>query len=477
MLTKINGQFGAMPKHTSIIGAAGTGKTEQIKTLIQALDQSHTDYYVVAYTNRAAKVLRDRGITATTVHKTLYECRKKEPEEIVEVMVPILDSATRLPQRDEKGQILYGVHEEAKWEFAFKKDAFKASDVLIIDEASLLPSTMWGEIFDNWPGDIVIAGDQNQLPPVEIGEEDQRDERFVGFFHRAAKTPTIYTGGNLDNKRIKDGSAVLPAIYDYICSPKNPTGRFPDLNVPGEYDYIDLTKDTNIDSAVIDILEAADIVIAWKNDECNFINEVIRRRRARNLGRAYTPYPLPGDRIVAGKHYIHTTTIQKRYWDKEQGCEVEYEKEEKEQLVTRGEEYVIESVDHPDARNNVVWVTLKDVRLSIPLSIAQIDGGRARKELNAITWNYAYAITCHKAQGTGWGTVVVVDSYSMPKDAQRWRYTAATRAEKHVIVIRSGISFDKRKLLEAIFDEPRVPAPPSENRLRLRKMLEEKFDK
>lgn len=474
MTQQTNGQFGAMPNAKIIIGAAGTGKTHKILELIAEMTANDKSYVVVAYTNRAAKVLRERGIPASTIHKTLYESRKKDPEEYTEVMIPVFDPTTRLPQRDERGQIIYGIEEEPVWEFAFKEGAFDASDTLIIDEASLIPSTMWRDIHDKWPGLIYIVGDHNQLPPVEMGDEDRRDERWIGYFHRAAQTPDIDLGGNENNRRVKNETSALPIIYEHIYARRNPQGHFPDIDVEGQYNYIDLTKDTLLDSSILPILESADIVVTWKNDECVFINDLIRQRRARSAGLKHTPYPRAGDKILAKRHYYKTTVTTRQYWDKEQGCQVEYEKEEKEQLVMSGEEYVIASVTSPDAKNNVIWVLLEGVRDAVPLSIAHIDGGRANKALSPITWDYAYAITCHKAQGSGWKTVVVVDSYCMPKDAQRWRYTAATRASEHVIVIRSGISFDKRKLVGHTVDlEP--PAPPSENRQRLRDILESRW--
>lgn len=458
----------------SLVGAAGTGKTHNIKALIKEYQARNTNVLVVAYTNRAAKVLRDRGVAAQTIHKTLYKSQKVEPEEIIEVMLPILDPNTRLPRRDERGEIMYGVHEEAKWQFLFRKDEFGEGDVLIIDEASLLPSQIWADIFANWPGIIIIAGDPNQLPPVEIDPEKVVPQ-FEGFFFEIAKVPTIFTGDNADNKRVSEG-ARLPLIYEHICSPRNPRGEFPDIDITGEYNYIDLTKTKTIEPGVVDILYSADIVIAWKNDECAYINDIIRKHRAQERGVRYTPYPQPGDRLVAGSHYFHIEVIKKHYWDKEAKCEVEYEKEEREQLITKGEEYTIESVDTADTKNNVLWVKFQDVGMAIPLSLAAIDGGRARRELKAINWKYGYAVTAHVAQGTGWPVVAVVDSYCYP-DAKKWRYTAATRAANHVIAIRSGISFDKRPLVEPFEVDAPIVFEESENRQRLRDMLRVRFDK
>jgi exodeoxyribonuclease-5 len=45
-------------------------------------------------------------------------------------------------------------------------------------------------------------------------------------------------------------------------------------------------------------------------------------------------------------------------------------------------------------------------------------------------FDYAYAITCHKSQGSEWDNVAVISEYHREWDMARWRYTAATRAAK-----------------------------------------------
>lgn len=58
---------------------------------------------------------------------------------------------------------------------------------------------------------------------------------------------------------------------------------------------------------------------------------------------------------------------------------------------------------------------------------------------NALQVKYAYAATCHKAQGGQWANVFVDLSYippeAMGKDFYRWLYTAVSRARKHLYFI------------------------------------------
>jgi ATP-dependent exoDNAse (exonuclease V) alpha subunit len=51
---------------------------------------------------------------------------------------------------------------------------------------------------------------------------------------------------------------------------------------------------------------------------------------------------------------------------------------------------------------------------------------------------YAYAITCHKAQGSEWDKVLVLEE-RFPFDKEehaRWLYTACTRASEKLILVR-----------------------------------------
>jgi exodeoxyribonuclease-5 len=52
---------------------------------------------------------------------------------------------------------------------------------------------------------------------------------------------------------------------------------------------------------------------------------------------------------------------------------------------------------------------------------------------------YAYAITCHKAQGSEWDKVLVFEE-SFPFDKtehRRWLYTAITRAKEKLVIVKA----------------------------------------
>ena len=85
----------------SLQGPAGTGKTEQIYDRYYGL----SGVMILAPTNKAAHVLRTRGITtAQTIHSALYDI--KPTGVVFKIEVPVIDPVTHLPVKDSKGRII-----------------------------------------------------------------------------------------------------------------------------------------------------------------------------------------------------------------------------------------------------------------------------------------------------------------------------------------------------------------------------------
>ena len=69
---------------------------------------------------------------------------------------------------------------------------------------------------------------------------------------------------------------------------------------------------------------------------------------------------------------------------------------------------------------------------------------RENEHFNALQIKFAYAVTCHKAQGGQWSAVFVdrclFGDEPMTRDMLRWLYTAITRATERVYLV----NFDER---------------------------------
>ncbi len=62
---------------------------------------------------------------------------------------------------------------------------------------------------------------------------------------------------------------------------------------------------------------------------------------------------------------------------------------------------------------------------------------RAVKEELICRFEFAYAVTCHKAQGSEFDFVIVFDeSWAFGEEKNRWLYTAITRAKEKLLIIR-----------------------------------------
>ena len=81
----------------------------------------------------------------------------------------------------------------------------------------------------------------------------------------------------------------------------------------------------------------------------------------------------------------------------------------------------------------------KAVNVSVPRAFF-LDGPETvpwTQRKGADEFDYGYALTVHKAQGSQWDSVVLFDeSYMFREHRDRWLYTAVTRAAERLIVVR-----------------------------------------
>ncbi len=93
--------------------------------------------------------------------------------------------------------------------------------------------------------------------------------------------------------------------------------------------------------------------------------------------------------------------------------------------------------------NQLYYSIMEDPELFGPYTPADARLKALRKNpyWNALQVKYAYAVTCHKAQGGQWKNVFVDVSYIPPDamglDFYRWLYTAVTRASERLYLIKN----------------------------------------
>ena len=128
-------------KEVSLSGAAGTGKTTLAKDLMAKLVDQVYDVAIVAPTNKAAAVLNDKGLTATTIHSLFYVPVKEAGK-------PVRFACTK--------DLTSGQLPPGKLTFA---------EVIAVDEASMIHSKVLADL-KQMCRHLILIGDQHQLPPV-----------------------------------------------------------------------------------------------------------------------------------------------------------------------------------------------------------------------------------------------------------------------------------------------------------------------
>ena len=93
----------------------------------------------------------------------------------------------------------------------------------------------------------------------------------------------------------------------------------------------------------------------------------------------------------------------------------------------------------PKTENDRLFYSVLEDYVDITVKRERMKKMKADPHYNALQVKYAYAVTCHKAQGGQWQNVffdqgVMSDEYLTP-DYFRWLYTAFTRASKTLYLV------------------------------------------
>jgi exodeoxyribonuclease-5 len=172
------------------------------------------------------------------------------------------------------------------------------------------------------------------------------------------------------------------------------------------------SKVINIRDVVQNEVMEADQILVGRNKTRFTYN-----RRLRELHGRLTPYPEAGDRIVCLRNNHELGLLNGAIWDVNKTisvdddlCRMNIEPQE------GGAELTVEAHSLPFLGKgaDIPWWERK----------------------SAEEFDYGYALTCHKAQGSQWDNVLLFDeSYCFRKDRNKWLYTAVTRAAKRVTIV------------------------------------------
>lgn len=360
-------------------GYAGTGKTTLIAYLRQALREhdEHAGVAFCAYTGKAAQVLAEK----------LREQRVMRRGDSVSTI----------------HSLIYTSEETAdgspRW---IRKDKLER-DLIVVDEASMVDETIWRDLL-SFEVPVLAVGDHGQLPPVGssfnlMAEPVLRLERV---FRQAQGSPIIEVAA------MARTAGAIP-VAEFGPGVRKLNQRLPETG-----------------QAVQEMLEnwrPELLVLCGYNATRVKLNTAIRGMRD-----IEGPEPQTGDVVVClrnnrARHLYNGMLGRIRHLSKASGSEGSdwYEAE----IELEGEDYRYSGYILREQFG--AQTTLPDVPLAP-------DGERGD------LWDFGYALTVHKAQGSQAPGVLVFEERfprSSDEEWRRWLYTAVTRAETRLTVIGS----------------------------------------
>jgi len=439
-----------------LTGYAGTGKTSLVGALVKTLRQLEQPVMLLAPTGRAAKVFsRYAGVPAYTIHRRIYRQKSLvEPDNfqanvnLHRHMLFIVDEASMIANNS-SGASIFG------------------SGRLLDDLIHFVYSCEGCR--------LILVGDTAQLPPV--GEERSpalEVKRLEGYgltVRQACLTEVVrqqQTSGILWNATLL--RKLLSEGY---------TMSLPRLRVKGFPDVISLSS-----AELVEALEESyhrcgkdeTIVITRSNRRANLYNQGIRARLL-ELEEELSS----GDQVMVAKNNYYWIKDEER--EDDEGAKKNSNRKRSEEgvisFIANGDMAIIKRLTH---QRKFYGFRFADATLQFPdygdleleatvlLDTLQSDAPaltheeqerlfqgvweewpeltdkrermkklREDRHYNALQIKYAYAVTCHKAQGGQWSHVYIDQGYlteeMLSSDYFRWLYTAITRATERVYLV------------------------------------------
>ena len=296
--------------------------------------------------------------------------------------------------------LIYDAYYDKRTEkFHFKKKpAYELSGVklIVIDEISMVPKNLLLDLAA-YKIPIVALGDDGQLPPIGEynGLLDHPHIVLTEIHRQAENNPIIYL-----SMLAREGKKI-PFIYD------DP--------------FVKVISRKDLD---INMLMWADQILCAKNDTRRSLNNSIRKKKGYS-----DPLPEIGDKMICLRNY----------WDiiNDDGYPLINGTIGEATYVSKGKDYDILGQDFT-------------IDLKVPYSKSEFSGlvidanpfkGYAPEKYHKgrrkiLSFDYGYAITVHKSQGSEFDKVLLYDELLYGVDHKKLLYTGITRAgEKLVLVL------------------------------------------
>ncbi len=421
----------AMKQVFTLGGYAGTGKSTILPDILDATGLEPSQIAFAAPTGKAAKVmgnkLRAQGIKVypTTIHKLIYTPKPQKAEVLerelrdLEVFIVMLKNGDVAPPT---GDLKADLQEAEKKAHILQRDLDRAYDLndlrftlnpdsvlvkeniqlIILDEGSMVGLEIANDL-EEFEIPILVMGDPGQLPPVGdkpgFFKPDELPDAFLTEVHRQAA----------DN----------PIIYLATLVRKGDRADF------GDYGNGVLIVPPKKDEFTLDLERECQVIVGRNKTRWKLTSKMRRE------GGLLDPLPHMGEPLIMCKnHKEHPELVN--------GTPV-FATEDLGSSYEEGMARFLAKIADEEGKRFTCYAYqgLFEEHLKREKNYATASKQAAfRSRINDAQIDFGWAITCHKSQGSQWDEVIVHDeSSAFREDADKWLYTAITRAAERLVIV------------------------------------------
>ncbi|MCF8372002.1 MAG: AAA family ATPase [Bacteroidales bacterium] len=425
-------------------GFAGTGKTTMIKALVDTLAEFKLNSVLMAPTGRAAKVMSAyTGQPASTIHRKIYRQQSS---------------------KDGFGKFSLNFNPHADTFFMVDEASMisnSSADSSVFGSGRLLDD-VYTYVFKGKNCKLILIGDEAQLPPVGLVLSPALDlsELQAFGFETAESSLTEVVRQALDSGILKNSFIVRRMIEENnIAFPRFELENFDDIvRLSGE-DLID-TISGSYDSVGME----ETMIVCRSNKRANNFNLGIRNKilwREEELTSGdylmvvkNNYFWLKQDEknlnFIANGDSCELTRIfnyEERYGHRFANVRLKLHEHNEDEIEAKifMDTLTIDGPSLPAGANKELFFAVLEDYADESTKAKRYQKVREDPYFNALQVKFAYAVTCHKAQGGQWKHVFLDQGYvtedMLSIDYLRWLYTGITRASEKLYLVNFGKQF------------------------------------
>ena len=418
-------------------GSAGTGKTSLAGAMVRTFHRLGQKLQLMAPTGRAAKVFsRNCGLPAYTIHRRIY--------------------------REKAYTGLNG-------DFSLNNNMYK-NTLFMIDEASMCSSDLLPDLVSYvYGGDncrMLLIGDKAQLPPVGEDEAPALDAEVLQYaglrvyecdlnevLRQSNNSGILYNATMVRQMITHDEATELPKIS---------FNNFADIVMMPGNEIVD-----SINDSYYHVGEDETIVITRSNKAANIYNQGIRNTvldredilcGGDRVMIVKNKYNLPSSAVLSNEEGRKDKTLS--FLANGDVCVVQRVRRQRELYGFNFADVTLSFPDYDDIeieqtaildtltaeapalseeQSQQLYERVMEDYADVPLKRDRLQKLKEDVYYNALQIKFAYAVTCHKAQGGQWQHVYVDQGYMtddmLTPDYIHWLYTAFTRATEKLFLV------------------------------------------